>query len=106
MAKKGNCGCGCVPPGETSKPNTKAERSPMDKLLMEEIRDTARRIATERLKPRAVETDRERTFPWENMKALGDAGFHRLIISARGLTLHFKTSEWLRQDVAKAALGL
>jgi butyryl-CoA dehydrogenase len=30
----------------------------------------------------------------------------RLFRGARGLTLHFKTSEWLRQDVAKAALGL
>jgi len=30
----------------------------------------------------------------------------RLFRDARGLMLHFKTSEWLRQDVAKAALGL
>ncbi|MDA8179266.1 MAG: hypothetical protein M0T69_06975, partial [Deltaproteobacteria bacterium] len=42
-------------------------RSPMDTLLMEEIRDAARRIATERLKPRAVETDRERTSPGVEM---------------------------------------
>lgn len=25
LAKKENCGCGCVPPGKTSKPNAKAE---------------------------------------------------------------------------------
>jgi alkylation response protein AidB-like acyl-CoA dehydrogenase len=30
----------------------------------------------------------------------------RLFRDARGLTLHFKTSELLRQDIAKAALGL
>jgi len=30
----------------------------------------------------------------------------RLFRDARGLTLHFKTSEWLRQDIAKAALSL
>lgn len=30
----------------------------------------------------------------------------RFFRDARGLTLHFKTSEWLRQDVAKEALGL
>jgi len=24
LAKKGNCGCGCVPPGKTSKPNAMA----------------------------------------------------------------------------------
>jgi len=35
-----------------------------------------------------------------------DYSVERLFRDARGLTLHFKTSEWLRQDVAKAALGL
>ncbi|MBI5577286.1 MAG: acyl-CoA dehydrogenase family protein [Deltaproteobacteria bacterium] len=48
---------------------------------MEEIRDTARRIASERLKPRAAETDRGRVFPRENILALGESGFHRLIVS-------------------------
>jgi hypothetical protein len=27
LAKKENCGCGCVPPGKTGKPNTKAEKA-------------------------------------------------------------------------------
>jgi hypothetical protein len=27
LAKKENCGCGCVPPGKTSKPNAKAEKT-------------------------------------------------------------------------------
>ena len=35
-----------------------------------------------------------------------DYTVERLFRDARGLMLHFKTSEWLRQDVAKAALGL
>jgi hypothetical protein len=26
LAKKGNCGCGCVPPGKTSKQNSNAEK--------------------------------------------------------------------------------
>ncbi len=30
----------------------------------------------------------------------------RLFRDARGLTLHFKTSEWLRQDIAKAVTGI
>lgn len=30
----------------------------------------------------------------------------RLFRDARGLTLHFKTSEWLRQDIAKALTGI
>lgn len=54
---------------------------PVEKLHMEEIRDTARRIAAERLKPRAAETDRDRAFPRENMGALGEAGFQGLIIA-------------------------
>ncbi len=27
LAKKENCGCGCVLPGKTSKPNAKAEKA-------------------------------------------------------------------------------
>lgn len=27
LARKGNCGCGCVPPGKTSKPNAKVEKA-------------------------------------------------------------------------------
>ena len=76
----------------------------MEKLHMEEIRDTATRIATERLKPRAVETDRERTFPWENMKALGEAGFHRLIVSEQegGLGLGRNAFASVVAELAKA----
>jgi alkylation response protein AidB-like acyl-CoA dehydrogenase len=46
------------------------------------------------------------------IQVLGGHGYtrdyvvERLFRDARGLMLHFKTSEWLRQDVAKAALGL
>ncbi len=46
------------------------------------------------------------------IQVLGGHGYcrdyvvERLFRDARGLTLHFKTSEWLRQDVAKAALGM
>ena len=35
-----------------------------------------------------------------------DHTVERLFRDARGLTLHFKTSEWLRQDIAKAALKI
>lgn len=46
------------------------------------------------------------------IQVLGGHGYcrdyvvERLYRDARGLTLHFKTSELLRQDIAKAALGL
>ena len=35
-----------------------------------------------------------------------DYTVERLFRDARGLTLHFKTSEWLRQDIAKAVTGI
>ncbi|MBU1344877.1 MAG: acyl-CoA dehydrogenase family protein [Proteobacteria bacterium] len=35
-----------------------------------------------------------------------DYSVERFFRDARGLTLHFKTSEWLKQDIAKAALKL
>jgi butyryl-CoA dehydrogenase len=46
------------------------------------------------------------------IQVLGGHGYcrdyvvERLFRDARGLMLHFKTSEWLRQDIAKAELGL
>ena len=35
-----------------------------------------------------------------------DYTVERLFRDARGLTLHFKTSEWLRQDIARAVTGI
>jgi alkylation response protein AidB-like acyl-CoA dehydrogenase len=46
------------------------------------------------------------------IQVLGGHGYcrdytvERLFRDARGLLLHFKTSEWLRQDIARAALGI
>jgi butyryl-CoA dehydrogenase len=46
------------------------------------------------------------------IQVLGGYGYcrdytvERLFRDARGLTLHFKTSEWLRQDIAKSALKI
>ncbi|MFQ6042165.1 MAG: acyl-CoA dehydrogenase family protein [Candidatus Poribacteria bacterium] len=48
---------------------------------VEEIREIAEQIATERLAPRASEIDKNRTFPWENMRTLGEADFFELFIS-------------------------
>lgn len=41
----------------------------------EQVIALARRIATEKLAPRAAELDRERTFPWRNVRTLAEAGF-------------------------------
>ncbi len=51
----------------------------MEKLFVEEIRKLAERMAVEKLAPHASEIDQSRTFPWENICALRQAGFHRLI---------------------------
>jgi len=46
------------------------------------------------------------------IQVLGGHGYfrdyvvERLFRDARGLTLHFKTTEWPKQDIAKAALNL
>ena len=46
------------------------------------------------------------------IQVLGGHGYcreyivERLFRDARGLMLHFKTSEWLRQDIAKAVTGM
>ena len=53
----------------------------MNNLPTEEIRTLAERIATEKLAPRASEIDHNRTFPWENICTLGEAGFLGLITS-------------------------
>lgn len=51
------------------------EESKGDSAL-DEIRDTARSIAAEELKPAAAEIDRTRLCPRENMNVPGGAGFH------------------------------
>lgn len=53
----------------------------MGKLSVEEIKKLAEKIATDKLAPRASEIDQNRTFPWENIRILGEADFLRLIIS-------------------------
>ena len=48
----------------------------------------------------------------KGIQVLGGHGYcreyivERLFRDARGLMLHFKTSEWLRQDIAKAVMGM
>lgn len=45
-----------------------------------EIRDLARRIAEEKIKPVRAELDESETFPWEIMKVLADAGMFGVYI--------------------------
>ncbi|MBI4965256.1 MAG: acyl-CoA dehydrogenase family protein [Desulfomonile tiedjei] len=74
-----------------------------------EIQDLVKQIAKERIAPHAPDRDISGEFPWECIRTLAEAGLMGAIIyqaQRKTLTLHFKTSELLRQDIAKAALGL
>ena len=53
----------------------------MEKLSIEEIRELAKQIAITKLSPRAMEIDQQQSFPWENIRTLGEAGFHGIGIS-------------------------
>lgn len=47
----------------------------------EDVRETARRISQERIGPGALERDRSRSFPWDGIRALGEAGLLEVGIS-------------------------
>jgi alkylation response protein AidB-like acyl-CoA dehydrogenase len=48
---------------------------------IEDTIDRVKKLASERLTPRAHEADKSRSFPKENLRALAEAGFMGLIIS-------------------------
>ncbi|MBI2440157.1 MAG: acyl-CoA dehydrogenase family protein [Lentisphaerae bacterium] len=50
-------------------------------LTADEMIALIRRIVTEKIAPRAAENDATRTFPWDNLHALGEAGFFGLILA-------------------------
>ena len=55
----------------------------MDYFLTEEqeaLRDLARKIADEKIRPVAAKYDREGTFPWDIVKVFADVGFLGLVI--------------------------
>ncbi|MBX5464668.1 MAG: acyl-CoA dehydrogenase family protein [Clostridia bacterium] len=46
-----------------------------------ELRQAARELAQRRLAPRAAALDEEERFPWENVEALGEAGFLGMMVA-------------------------
>src|SRR5262249_2407417 len=46
----------------------------------QELQMRARALAREVIAPRAAETDRTEQYPWDNVKALAEAGFFRMTI--------------------------
>ncbi len=53
----------------------------MKESLIEDTTELARKLASEVFSTRATKIDKKDTFPWENIRALGEAGFMGLIIS-------------------------
>ena len=46
----------------------------------QELQKRARALARETIAPRAAEVDRSEQYPWDNVKALADAGFFGMTI--------------------------
>jgi len=64
----------------------------MERQFVEEIRKLAERVAADKLTQRASEIDQNPAFPWENICALRQAGFHRLItVEGEGTQIIGKT---------------
>jgi len=76
----------------------------MGSVTLEDARDLARRIAGEKLAPRAAAIDRDRTFPRDAMTVLEEAGFHGLIVSETegGLGLGRSAFAAVVTEIAKA----
>ncbi|NIN00658.1 MAG: isovaleryl-CoA dehydrogenase, partial [candidate division Zixibacteria bacterium] len=52
----------------------------MKKLAVDEIRELTEQIAIERLMRRASEIDQKRSFPWDGIRALGEAGLLGVVV--------------------------
>lgn len=55
----------------------------MELISVENIINLAKRVAVEKFALRASEIDQKHTFPWENIRLLGEAGFSGLTISEK-----------------------
>jgi len=68
-----------------------------------QIRDTARRLATEKIAPRAAEIDRTEQYPWDNVAALTEAGFMGMTVPAElgGAGLGYLEAALVVEEMAK-----
>ncbi|MHB9098899.1 MAG: acyl-CoA dehydrogenase family protein, partial [Syntrophales bacterium] len=76
----------------------------MEKLSAEEIGDLARKIALDKLAPRASEIDQKRSFPWENIAQLRKSGLWGTGIYEEGEHFEFNRACFaaLVKEIAKA----
>jgi len=68
-----------------------------------QIRDAARRLAREQIKPRAADIDRTEEYPWDNITHLTDAGFMGMAIPKEhgGLGLSYLDVVLVVEEMAK-----
>ena len=68
-----------------------------------QIQNSARRLAQDVIKPRAAEIDRTEEYPWDNVKALTDAGFMGMAIPKEhgGLGLSYHDVVLVVEEMAK-----
>ena len=79
----------------------------MGKRSVEEIINLAKRIAVEKFVPRASEIDQNQTFPWENIRILGETGLLGLIISEKegGFGANRLQFASVAKEIAKACVS-
>ena len=70
----------------------------------QDLQQRARALARETIAPRAAEVDRTEQYPWENVKALNDAGFFGMTIPKQygGPGLGFLEAALVVDEVAQA----
>ncbi len=83
----------------------------MDYFLNEDqeaLRELARKIADEKIRPVAAKYDRESTFPWDIVKVFADAGLFGLTISEEygGMGLGIFELTFVTEELAKACGGI
>ena len=83
----------------------------MDYFLTEDqlaLRELARKIADEKIRPVAAKYDRDGTFPWDIVKVFADAGLFGLCIPEEygGLGLGIFELSFVTEELAKACGGI
>jgi butyryl-CoA dehydrogenase len=83
----------------------------MDYFLTEDqeaLRELARKIADEKIRPVAAQYDRDGTFPWDIVKVFADAGLFGLVIPHEygGMGLGIFELSFITEELAKACGGI
>jgi len=76
----------------------------MKNMDIEESRRLAEKVASEKFAKSASDIDHNRSFPWDNMRTIGEAGFNRLIVSENDGGLGFDRASFASvvKEIARA----